>query len=110
MPPLLPCPFCGCPGTIEGSDTAGFWAACTSQDCVCQVGQSGWTSQEYNAGIYTTPEEAAADWNKRHNPYEIAFRAAKAFIDSHAGDPDITAEMCDTYAAYQKALEDLPKV
>lgn len=108
MPPLISCPFCGNPGTIKGSDTAGFWAACTSQNCVCEVGQSGTTSMEYDAGIYPTPEEAASDWNKRHNPYEIAFRAAQAFINSHIADPDLNAEMRETYAAYQKALQDLP--
>jgi len=108
MPTLLPCPFCGSPGTIKGSDTAKFWAACTSQDCVCAVGQSGTTSMEEDAGIYSTPKEAAADWNKRHNPYKIAFHAAKAFIEGHIADPDLNAEMCKTYATYQKALQDLP--
>jgi outer membrane murein-binding lipoprotein Lpp len=29
-----------------------------------------------------------------------AWNAACAFIDSHAGDPDMTEEMCRTYAAF----------
>lgn len=36
-----------------------------------------------------------------------AFNAAKAFIDCHVADPDITAEMVQTYAAYQDALAKL---
>jgi hypothetical protein len=31
---------------------------------------------------------------------ERAWNAACAFIDSHAADPDITAEMCRTYADF----------
>lgn len=33
-----------------------------------------------------------------------AFMAAKAFIDCHAADPDITSEMVEAYAGYQDAL------
>ena len=33
---------------------------------------------------------------------ESAFYAAKAFIDCHAGDPDITSEMIEKYQEYQK--------
>ena len=36
--------------------------------------------------------------------YKEAFEAAKAFIDSHVADPDISGEMCDRYAEYQDAL------
>ena len=36
-----------------------------------------------------------------------ALEAAIAFIDSHAGDPDITSEMVETYAKYRAALEKL---
>jgi hypothetical protein len=39
--------------------------------------------------------------------YKEAFEAAKAFIDSHAADPDLTAEMIDKYAHYQIALKRL---
>jgi len=39
--------------------------------------------------------------------YKEAFEAAKAFIDVHAGDPDITSEMVDKYAKYQEALKKL---
>ena len=41
--------------------------------------------------------------------YKEAFEAAKAFIDSHAADPDITSEMVEKYAAYQEALMRLEK-
>ena len=34
-----------------------------------------------------------------------ALLAAEAFINSHAADPDITDEMCRTYADYQKAMK-----
>lgn len=34
---------------------------------------------------------------------ETAFLAAKAFIDSHVADPDITPKMEKAYAAYQRA-------
>lgn len=33
-----------------------------------------------------------------------AFLAAKAFIDCHVADPDITSQMVQTYAAYQEAF------
>ena len=36
--------------------------------------------------------------------YKEVFEAAKAFIDSHVGDPDTTDEMCDRYLEYQDAL------
>lgn len=36
-----------------------------------------------------------------------AFNSAKAFIDSHVADPDITSEMMEKYADYQKALAKL---
>jgi len=36
-----------------------------------------------------------------------AFYAAKAFIDCHAADPDLTSEMCKNYATYQDKAEDL---
>ena len=39
--------------------------------------------------------------------YHSAFEAAKAFIESHAADPDLTAEMCDKYKDYQMALKAL---
>ncbi len=40
--------------------------------------------------------------------YKEAFEAAKAFIDCHIADPDITDEMCAKYHAYLKAKEKLP--
>ena len=36
--------------------------------------------------------------------YRDAFYAAKAFIDSHAGDQDLTPEMCEKYALYLVAI------
>lgn len=38
---------------------------------------------------------------------DAAFYAAKAFIDSHFADSDISDEMVEKYAAYQKALSEL---
>jgi hypothetical protein len=39
--------------------------------------------------------------------YKEAFEAAKAFIDSHVADPDISSEMCDRYAEYLEAIKRL---
>ena len=39
--------------------------------------------------------------------YKKAFEAAKAFIDSHVADPDITDEMMDKYSKYLASLEEL---
>ena len=36
--------------------------------------------------------------------YRTAFYAAKAFIDSHAADPDLTPEMCEKYDLYHVAI------
>ena len=36
-----------------------------------------------------------------------AFLAAQAFLESHVADPDITDNMAEKYAAYQKASKDL---
>lgn len=36
-----------------------------------------------------------------------AFKAAKAFIESHAADPDITAEMVDKFSKYLEAEDAL---
>lgn len=37
--------------------------------------------------------------------YKEAFAVSKAFIDSHAADPDLTTEMCDRYDEYQETLK-----
>ena len=39
--------------------------------------------------------------------YKEAFETAKAFIDCHAGDPDLTSKMVEKYAEYQEALKRL---
>jgi len=39
--------------------------------------------------------------------YKKAFEAAKAFIDSHVADPDITTKMVDRYLKYKATLEEL---
>ena len=36
-----------------------------------------------------------------------ALKAAKAFIECHAADPDITEEMRKTYSEYEQAIEEL---
>jgi hypothetical protein len=51
------------------------------------------SSPEYHAAVANATLIAAA-------PELLeALSAAMAFIDSHAADPDLTAEMCRTYAA-----------
>lgn len=39
--------------------------------------------------------------------YMEAFETAKAFIDSHMGDPDTRSEIYGRYAKYQEALKKL---
>ena len=36
--------------------------------------------------------------------YKTAFYAAKAFIDSHVGNPDQTPDMCKKYDLYHVAI------
>lgn len=58
----------------------------------------------------STPEEITQlvrDLTEESNKYREAFYKAKAFIDSHAADPDITSEMVELYAEYQDALKKL---
>lgn len=40
---------------------------------------------------------------------EVAYGAACAFIDSHAADPDLTDEMCRTYAQFKLTREAMGK-
>jgi|JFJP01.1.fsa_nt_gi cell division septum initiation protein DivIVA len=47
--------------------------------------------------------EAAAEMER----YRKAFCAARAFIEVHVGDPDITPNMVHKYAEYQAACEGL---
>ena len=57
-----------------------------------------------------TPEEAAKlieDMAAETERYRKAFCAARAFIRSHAADPDITEEMVEKYAEYQEAAKGL---
>jgi len=41
--------------------------------------------------------------------YKNLFEAAKAFIDCHAGDPDMTNEMIEKYSEYTNLLSGLEK-
>jgi hypothetical protein len=55
----------------------------------------------------SSPKELAdliRDMAAETEKYRIAFCAAKAFIDSHAGDPDQTSEMCEKYDLYNVAI------
>jgi hypothetical protein len=55
----------------------------------------------------STPDELAElikNMSAESEKYRNAFLAAKAFIDSHAADPDITQEMCEKYDLYICAL------
>tara|TARA_B110000263_G_C15082529_1_gene406991 strand:- start:53 stop:328 length:276 start_codon:yes stop_codon:yes gene_type:complete len=40
---------------------------------------------------------------------ESAFIAAKAFVECHAADPDITDEMCRAYAEYKSAVAEFER-
>ena len=41
---------------------------------------------------------------------EKALYAARKFIDVHAADPDLTADMCEAYAVYVDSLSLLPAI
>lgn len=56
--------------------------------------------------VRLSPKQAGNLYQKAMK-LETAFKAAKAFIESHAADPDLTAEMVEKYAAYQEAAADL---
>lgn len=43
--------------------------------------------------------------NATDGQYKELFFAAKAFIDCHAADPDLTNEMCDRYREYCDLLQ-----
>ena len=55
----------------------------------------------------STPDELAElikNMSAETEIYKKAFYAAKAFIDSHVADPDITPEMRETHDLYVSAL------
>lgn len=57
-----------------------------------------------------TPEELAEllrEMTAETARYRDAFHAAKAFIDSHAADPDLTSEMVKRYEEYNDARKGL---
>jgi hypothetical protein len=54
-------------------------------------------------------ERELAEARKDAERYRAGYEAAIAFVDSNVADPDITPEMCETYAALkaQRAAIDL---
>ena len=57
-----------------------------------------------------TPEEAAKlvqDMAEETEKYRKAFETARAFIECHVADPDITDEMIEKYSAYNEAKASL---
>ena len=63
---LLPCPFCGSPGSIGGytNDSHGFYATCSSVECYVSVGES-YDRDAMPDHMFRTEEEAVAAWNRR---------------------------------------------
>ena len=64
---MLPCPFCGSPGTVAGNEFYGhssFYATCTSVDCFCCVGEA-WDRDACPDHQFATEQQAADAWNKR---------------------------------------------
>lgn len=49
-------------------------------------------------------EERNDQLTEERDRYREAFYAAKAFIDSHVADPDITDEMCVAYRKYNEKM------
>lgn len=67
MKTMLPCPFCGEPGYVVGSDFLGkhlYYAACTSLSCFCCIGEA-YDSDACPDHKFTTEQDAANAWNKR---------------------------------------------
>ena len=58
----------------------------------------------HGGGNYKNYLEISERFRTQALAYYKAFKAAKAFIDSHAGDPDMTQEMRDRYYEYEMAL------
>jgi hypothetical protein len=55
----------------------------------------------------STPDELAElikNMATETDKYRTAFYAAKAFIDSHVADPDLTPEMVEKYDLYHVAI------
>jgi hypothetical protein len=65
-PALLPCPFCGGDGSIEGYDEGkyGYYVACISVECYATVGE-GYDRDAMPDHQFATIELAAAAWNMR---------------------------------------------
>lgn len=59
----------------------------------------------------TVEEQPAPEASGRTSGYveklDKAFKAAKAFIECHAADHDLTPEMVEKYAEYKEATKDL---
>jgi len=53
MKPLLPCPFCGSPASLNES-SRGFWVCCTGESCDAGNVHDNWTK-----------EGAIEIWNRR---------------------------------------------
>ena len=60
-----------------------------------------WCFENYSAAAEEIDELTA-----ERDKLKSALDAAIAFIDCHAADPDITAEMRIKYAKYQEALKE----
>lgn len=72
----------------------------TQEDCHSKLGKR---IQYWRA---CRPDEWLMDeFIREAEKLDAAFKAAKAFIDSHVADPDLTNEMIEKYAAYEEAIK-----
>lgn len=81
------------------------------EQAIYWMGQLGGGSDIHDLAVAkATPEEMAQllrDMTAECSRYREAFYAAKAFIESHAADPDLTSEMVERYAEYQEAAKEI---
>lgn len=61
---LLPCPFCGEAGRLEGYAGNGFCVVCTGTNCYAAMGE-GYDRDAMPDHAYSTAEAAIDSWNTR---------------------------------------------
>lgn len=75
---LLPCPFCGAPGSLGDRSDAGFWAVyCGNLDYACSV--------DPHTGWRRSPEEAVSIWNTRHDNAKVQATGYAVLLRSKDG-------------------------
>jgi len=98
-PALLPCPFCGNPGSLfQKRPWSDDWRVCCDQN---EQGQCP------AFGDYSTPEEAIAAWNRRDGTAELveALRLAMQRLnESGTGEMGLIDTIHETDSILRSAL------